>query len=306
MKIATLYHYEGWTQEQIAKKFGVSRPIVSKLLQRAKDQGIVEVYVKDESVHTVNLERQLEEQFSLKEAVVVPTLTADFERMTNVVGQAGAHYLSKKIKEIKHLGVSWGTTVAELVKEFPYILKEDIQVVPLEGGMGRKRAEIHANQLAYELAKKMNGTCSYLYAPAIVENQELKERLMHMEDIEAVLEEGKSVEMALIGIGTPYKQSTLETVGYLQKTEVERLKQSGVVGEMGFRFFDRNGKAIDGVLEKAYIGLTLEEIKKINEVIVVAAGVHKVESILAALHAGYIDVLIIDDQTANGLIREAK
>ena len=44
--------------------------------------------------------------------------------------------------------------------------------------MGIKEVKIHANQLANELAKKINGTCTNLYAPAIVETNELKELLM--------------------------------------------------------------------------------------------------------------------------------
>ncbi|GAA5415751.1 deoxyribonucleoside regulator [Paraliobacillus ryukyuensis] len=304
VKIATLYHYEDWTQEQIAKKFGISRPIVSKLLHRAKDQGMVEVYIKNENVHTVNLERKLEEHFHLREAVVVPSPAPNLERVTNAVGRAGAHYLSKKIKSINSLGISWGNTLAELVKEFPYVIKDDIQVVPLEGGMGRKRADIHANQLAYELAKKMNGTCSYLYAPAIVETKELKDRLMQMSDINDVIEEGKQVDTALISLGTPYQHSTLQSVGYLQEQDVEQLKEAGVVGEIGFRFYDRNGTPIHHSLEKEYIGVALEDIKKIDEVIGIVAGSHKVESVLAALKEGYVNVLVIDDQTASKLISE--
>lgn len=36
VKIANLYYNDGWTQEQIAKKLGVSRPVISKSLQKAR------------------------------------------------------------------------------------------------------------------------------------------------------------------------------------------------------------------------------------------------------------------------------
>ncbi|GAA3316633.1 hypothetical protein GCM10020331_013190 [Ectobacillus funiculus] len=47
-----------------------------------------------------------------------------------------------------------GLTLSELVKEYPFEHREEINVVPLVGGIGTKHIEIHANQLAYELAKK--------------------------------------------------------------------------------------------------------------------------------------------------------
>jgi DNA-binding transcriptional regulator LsrR (DeoR family) len=302
VKVATLYYMEGWTQEQIAKKIGVSRPIISKLLQKAKDEGIVEFFIKDESAHTVELEQKLVNHYGLKDAVVVPTVGLTPDMVKRAVGRAGAYYLSKNIKNVKRLGISWGTTLAELVKEYPYVRREDMKIIPLEGGMGRKYVEIHANQLAYELAKKMNCTCSYLYAPAIVDTEELKERLLAMQDIEAVLEEGRNVDMAVIGIGNPHKSSTLKMIGYLEDEDVNYLRKLGAVGDIGFRFFDENGNAIADSFNNKVIGISLEDLKQIKEVVAVVEGTHKLESIKGALNGGIIDVLIIDEQTAAAII----
>lgn len=302
VKIATLYYTEGWTQEQIAKKIGVSRPIVSKMIQKAKEAGIIEIYIKDESIHTVELEQKLEKYFNLKDAVVVPSVGLTPDLVKSAVGRAGAYYLSKNLKNVKRLGISWGTTLAELVKEFPYVRNEDIHIVPLEGGMGRKYVEIHANQLAYELAKKLNCTCSYLYAPAIVETEELKERLLAMQDIEAVLEEGRNVDIAVIGIGNPHRSSTLRKLGYLSDENLNYLRKLGVVGDIGFRFFDDFGNVIIDSFTNKVIGVTLTELKKINQVIAVVEGIHKLESIKAALNGGFINVLIIDEQTAAAIV----
>lgn len=60
VKVATLYYFEGLTQAEIAKKVGVSRPLISKLLNKARENGIVEIYIRDENAHTVELENRLE------------------------------------------------------------------------------------------------------------------------------------------------------------------------------------------------------------------------------------------------------
>jgi DNA-binding transcriptional regulator LsrR (DeoR family) len=222
------------------------------------------------------------------------------------VGQAGAYYLSKYLKKrnVNQLGISWGSTLAELVKEYPFERKEQMSIVPLVGGMGTKHVEIHANQLAYELAKKMSCTCSYLYAPAIVETKELKERLVSMREISSVLEEGKKVDVALIGLGNPYKGS-MRKLGYLKDNDLKQLRKLGVVGDIGSRFFDESGVVVNHPLNDKVIALPLEQLKKVKEVIGVVEGTHKVESTQAALKANYLDVLIIDEQTALALL-EAK
>ncbi|GAA4712251.1 sugar-binding transcriptional regulator [Brevibacillus fulvus] len=304
VKTANLYYMDGWTQEQIAKKMGVSRPVISKLLQKAKELGIVEVYIKDESVHTVELEQKLEKKFGLKDAVVVSTVGYTPEMVKQAVGQASAHYLSKNMKQVKKLGISWGSTLAELVRQYPYERREDLKVIPLVGGMGTQNVEIHANQLAYELAKKMKCKCSYLYAPAIVETVELKEHLVAMRDIADVLEEGKEVDVALVGIGSPYKGSTMRAIGYLQEEDLQHLRKMQAIGDICSRFFDEQGQPVKHPINDKVIGLTLEDLKEIETVIGVVEGSHKLESVHAVLQGNYLDVLVIDELTASALVEE--
>ncbi|MFJ7724869.1 sugar-binding transcriptional regulator [Neobacillus sp. NPDC097160] len=299
-----MYYNDGWTQAEIANKLGVSRPVISKLLQKAKDEGIVNIYIKDETVRTVELEQQLEKYFGLQDAIVVPNNSISSELAKRAVGLAGANYISRNMKSVKSIGISWGTTLAHLVQEYPYEHREDIKVVPLEGGMGVRSVEIHANQLANDLARKMSGTCTYLYAPAIVETEELKLRLMAMQDIEMVLESGRNVDVAVISIGNPFKESTLMYVGYLSETDLNHLGEIGVVGDIGYRFFDKSGNSVQNPLGSKIIGITLEELKNIDKVIAVVEGEHKAESVLGALRGELIDVLIIDEQMAVGILKK--
>lgn len=304
VKVSNMYYNDGWTQAQIAQKLGVSRPVISKLLQRAKDEGIVKVYIKDESVHTVELEQHLERLFGLVEAVVVPNNGLTGEMAKREVGQAGANYISNNMKDVKSIGISWGETLANLVQEYPFERREEVTVVPLEGGMGVKQVQIHANHLANELAKKLHGTCTYLYAPAIVETEELKERLLAMQDIQTVLESGRNVDIALVGIGNPFADSTLMKLGYLQETDLSNLRGVGTVGDIGYRFFDGNGQQVHDMLNRKVIGVSMDDFKNINKVIAVVEGEHKVESILGALRGKFIDVLITDELTAGAILKK--
>lgn len=299
VKVATLYYFEGLTQAEIAKKVGVSRPLISKLLNKARENGIVEIYIRDENAHTVELENRLEKKYGLKEAIVVPSAGRDAEMVKQSLGKAASFYVSKNMKGVKRLGISWGLTLAKFVQEYPYEQHQQLKIIPLVGGMGTKLVEIHSNLLAYQLAQKMNTTCSYLYAPAMVENAELKKRLIESEDIASVLEEGRNVDMAVVGIGNPFEQSTMTTMDYLKDESLISLKKAGAVGDIGSRFYDQAGKQIDHPLNDLVIGLDIDEYKRIPEVICIVEGAHKAESIKAALKGGYFDVLIIDDTTAS-------
>ncbi|KYG70951.1 sugar-binding transcriptional regulator [Planococcus maritimus] len=298
VKVATLYYFEGLTQAEIAKKIGVSRPLISKLLNKAKEHGIVEIYIRDENAHTVELEHQLERKYGLKEAIVIPTAGRNSDMIKHSLGKAASFYVSKNIEGAKKLGISWGSTLEKFVQEYPYEQHQQLKIIPLVGGMGSKLVEIHSNLLAYQLAQKMNATCSYLYAPAMVESEELKKRLIQSEDIALVLEEGRNVDMAVVGLGTPFEESTMTTMEYLKDENLKSLKDAGAVGDIGSRFYDHEGKQIAHPLNDLVIGLDIEEYKRIPEVIGIVEGVHKAESIKAALKGGFLDVLVIDDTLA--------
>lgn len=46
VRIAQLYYQEEKTQSEIAKIYGVSRPLVSRMLREAKELGIVEIRIR--------------------------------------------------------------------------------------------------------------------------------------------------------------------------------------------------------------------------------------------------------------------
>jgi DNA-binding transcriptional regulator LsrR (DeoR family) len=303
IKVAKLYYFEELTQAEIAKKIGVSRPIISKMLQKAKQSGIVEITIHDDTFDAVELEQRIEAAFGIDEALIVPTQGLTEEMLLPAVGKYCAAYLGKSLREVKRVGIGWGTTLFHLINEYPYENRGDISVIPLVGGMGTKRVELHSNHLAYELAKKIGGNSESLYAPAIVETVELKEQLVAVPNIASVLAQGNQVDVALVGIGTPYHASTMGEIGYLKEADIDTLRRSGVVGDINSRFIKADGTPADHPTNEKVIGTDLSELKKIPKVIGVAIGLHKAESILAVLRGGYVDVLITDEATATAIVR---
>lgn len=304
VRIAKQYYFEGLTQAEIARRYDVSRPIISNALNKAKKEGIVNIHIKDETVLTVELEERLENEFGLKEAIVIANPNYESDMLLRMLGMTAASYISKNLKDSDiNLGISWGSTLYSLVEAYPYERRENIHIVPIIGGMGHNLVHLHSNQLANRLAQKMNTSCSFLYAPAMVANDELRERLMQTKEISHVLQQGRKVDVAVVGIGGPFKESTLMKMGYLEEEDLASLRKSGAVGNLGSNFFDQNGEEINQPLNNQFIGLPLREIRSIPEVIGVAGGLNKVDSMKAALKGGYLDKLITDEVTAHAIFK---
>lgn len=308
LKISRMYYFDELTQAEIAKKVGVSRPIISKGLQKARSEGLVEIIIHDEADQTIDLEQVIVNAFSLDDVIVVPTAEIPAEVAKSAVSKAAAAYALKQLRDasVGKLGISWGTTLSSMVKEWPSESHEHLKVIPLIGGMGSTRIELHSNQLAYELSKKLNCSCESLYAPAIVESENLRELLLQTPTVSDLLEDAKKIDLAIVGIGNPFVDSTMKEIGYIGEEEFKSLKAAGVVGDINSCFICEDGSIAKNTINERVIGVNVEDLKRVEKVIAVVQGIHKVDSILATLRGGYVDALITDEQTASALVQKIK
>jgi len=81
------------------------------------------------------------------------------------------------------------------------------------------------------------------------------------------------------------------------------LKKRGAVGDINLRYFDERGQKVPSGLDSRVIGLTLDEIKKIDHVVGVGGGAEKFKAIGAALAGKLVNVLVTDHRTAQQLLR---
>jgi len=65
---------------------------------------------------------------------------------------------------------------------------------------------------------------------------------------------------------------------------------------------DKDGNPIASNRDPRMMSTTLDELKKLDNVIGTAGGPEKVDSILAALRGGYLNVLITDEDTASAIL----
>lgn len=305
-EVAKLYYYEDLTQDQIGEVLGLSRQKVSRLLRRAKEEGLVQIRVLESEENTKSLENRLRERFGLRDARVATTFTRDTGILLKRIAQAAASYLRSIVEPHTSLGVAYGKTLFAMV---PFLTPKPLpgfQVVQIMGGYGKLKGDVVAVELARALAQNFGGSVVYLLAPAFAKDAETRDVLLQDERISQVLELARRVDIALVGIGGVTSSSTLLDTGDIYPHEVDELLARGAVGNICGNFYDLAGKAVPCQADARRIALTLEDLRKIPRVIGVAGGEGKLAPILGALRGGYIHILITDDITASALLREAE
>src|SRR3990172_1014516 len=242
-KVADLYYMRDMTQQEIAERLGISRPTVCRLLQRSRAEGIVRIDVIPPDGAHHQMERELEERFALREAIVVTAATQ------RALGRAAAEYLDRILKGGEKIGVSWGTTLRAVVDSLrPRSLHPT--VVPPVGGVGQISPGIHANDLAHGIASALGGRVHLLHAPAIVASCAVRQALFSDAGIRLALALARQVDVALVGIGALVRSSTLVRSGYFSAERLAALRRRGAVGDICTRAFTIDGGPVDNALER--------------------------------------------------------
>lgn len=301
IKVCDMFYNQDMTQSFIAKHLGLSRPTISRMLCTAKEKGIVKISIANlYEANYFELERKIENKYNLKEVIVVDTLE-DEQEQKDEAGKATARYLESIITEGAIIGVSMGTTLMHISKYIHSERSTKCMVVPLIGGVGQIGMELHANQIAENLAKAFKGHFMLLHAAAHVSNYEIKEALMQENHIKQVMNLVDNMDIALVGIGTISENSTVVATGYYDDCDLTAMRQEGVVGDICMRFMDIHGDT--SLVEKNanVIGVELKKLRKIPYSIGVATGREKAIAVKGAINGGYINILITDEVCAREL-----
>ena len=298
---AHFYYIEGFTQEETARHLNVSRVMVTRLLKRARETGVVQISLTEPLPVLYDLALGLEKKTGLKVVRVVQT-GASQEETVKAMGEAGAEILESLVKPGCRIGVAWSQTVHSVL---PYIRKPaDVTGVVVNELAGTYLAPDIPYSVSWPLAEKLGVPLESIPLPLLVKNKEARDAMLREETIQKALNNAKQADFVFAGLGEVSGDSSLVKSGYISMDYVDELRERGAVGDLLMNFFDRNGNRVDTTIGPRTISLEWEHIQKLPLIIVMAFGPSKLESIRGALKGGLVQGLITDRKTAEALLSE--
>lgn len=298
VEIAILYYVERLNQNEIADKLKISRSNVSKLLKKCWKEGIIEIQIDKQNSQTLFKASQLKKIYNLEYAVVVPT-EKNYQKTLISVGRKAARYLESILRENISVGISWGTSLYQMVEQLNKKNIPGATVVEIHGGLGARNALVDGNELGRALARKLDSSYYTIHAPLVVRTEELGDLLHKEPNIAETLILAEKVDIAFLGIGTSNpKYSALRRGGYVSDKETKYLYENGAVGMVCGYYYDEMGNLLDLNINKRIMSLSLEKIRKIPMTAGIAAGEQKADAILGALRGKYINTIFTDETAA--------
>ena len=302
--VAEMYYIAGKDQSAIAEEIGVTRSMVSRMLTEARSRGIVEIRI----IRALNAEHELEEEikhrFGVNSVFVVSAYSPEPERLLGNLGRAGASIFKQYLQPGLVVGLAWGTTISATVDAIEPGQVISCRVVQLVGALGARSHVYDGHALVQRLAEKLGGESYFLNAPYQCISSEIARAIMETQGIKEVVELGKQVQTALLGIGTteiPY--SSYYLAGYVGIEQIDRLRNAGAVGDIAGNHFDINGKVFNDEFSSRLVNIRVEDLIKIPVRIGVAGGPGKVKPIIGALRSKLVNILVTDSLTARSILQ---
>jgi DNA-binding transcriptional regulator LsrR (DeoR family) len=306
---ARLYYLQGRSQAEIATQMATSRSNVSRMLTEAQRQGIVEIRINDPAGRVHELEEELSAEFGLRDVRVAHAGLAPGLRIEDQVGTQAARLLLDNLKDSMTVALSWGRALQSMV--YATTAEQEyhrLTLVQLVGGLSSIANEISGQELVRELAVRLGAEYRFLHAPATLESSVSRDALMSEPSIADALAEARRADMAFVGIGIPTHGSSAAIVNSLNlgKAELAEFWAASPVGDLAARYYDAAGQAIHDTVDERVIGISLEDLADIPNVVGVAHGRAKSPGVLGALRGRLIDSLVCDETLARSILSDAR
>nr|WP_207745171.1 sugar-binding domain-containing protein [Clostridium tertium] len=316
--LRTIYYNQPIGRRVLANQLDLGERIVRTEISFLKSQNLIEINtpgmtVTEEGQEVVDklkdfiheikglsdIEENIKSFLGLRDVIIVPGDAEANEIILKELGKATANYLKSIIKDNNIIAITGGNTIKEFVEALPKINNvSNILVVPARGGMGRK-VEIQASTLAASLAKKLNGAYKLLHLPENL-SLELLDTLLKEKEIKEVIDNIHKADILIYGIGDALVMAEKRDVS---EEEFNKLKSLGAVGEAFGCYFNKDSKVVS---ENTSIGININEARKINTHIAVAAGENKVDAIIATMMKNQNAVLITDEAAGRKIVEFIK
>ncbi len=302
---SSMYYLQDIKMETIAGHLHMSRSSVSRLLKDARASGLVEITLRPTPSKAPGVGRYISSTFGVEVSVVPVSDSASVAERLDQVALTTAKMVTGFFDSDMILGVAWGTTLAAIAKQLGTKPTRGSTIVQLNGAANTRTSGVeYVGSLMARFGTAFDATVSLFPVPAFFDYAETRRAMWRERSIARVLEVQTRVDLALFSVGAVAGEvpSHVYSAGYLEKEDIETLEAEGVVGDVCTVFLRADGTYEDLSLNERATGPTPAELRRIPRRVCAVAGDSKVLPLLAALRAGVITHLVIDEQTATRLV----
>jgi DNA-binding transcriptional regulator LsrR (DeoR family) len=297
-----LYYVAGNTQDEIAKKLGVSRQTAQRLVSLAMSERLVKVRLDHPIARCMELSSALRQRYDLHYCEIAPSDPASTSTTLGIAQIAAAEmerWLRRSDPVV--IGIGTGRTMRAVADQLPPMECPRHRLVALVG-----TTKVDGSASFYDVIIRASDTVRAPHypmpLPVITRSAEERELLASLPSVRNILALVEQADATFVGVGVVGENSPLLQDGFITPEENESLRRAGAVGEITGWAFDARGRLVASPLSDRVASAPLRQPTK-RLVIGVAMGASRRAPLRGALLGKLISGLITDESTAEHLLR---
>ncbi|GFZ26862.1 sugar-binding transcriptional regulator [Lactobacillus corticis] len=302
--IANDYYLNDLNLEEITHKYSLSRYLVSKALKDAKDRGVIQISIQTDGFRrNRELEYIFKKNFNLKEVFILRKTDTKMEDQENLVRFA-AMQLQKHIKKSKNVGLTWGTTLLDVINNFQVNNYPDLKFIQLLGitvELGHRK-----DTLVKTAAKKFNAKYEQLPAPLYCLNSTIIQASKKEPIFSHIFKSYPNLDLIISAIGTIESIDENEFMAeYYKPTLFKDIPTDQIAGFIFGRPYTIDGKVFNAIDDHIW-GISQKDILKTPDRFIIEKNRFKAEALLGALRTGFVTGLIINEGIAKRILQKMR
>ena len=301
-RAAWLYYVAGNTQNEIAEKLQVSRPVAQRLVAFAVEKNLIRVRVDHRLADCLALADQLSKRYGLSVCEVVPIDGDTPEELDRKLAVAGAQVMERYLNAERPMivAVSSGRTLKAAVDQIAQIERPQHRLVSMVGAIAQDGSS-NRYDVALHISEKTGGKHFLLPAPLIADSEAERAQWCNHRLYRIVESLSSEADVAFIGIGNIGEHCPLYEDGFLTADEVRELVAGGAVAEMLGLPIDAAGRSVDSPTGRRMTSVRLSS-PPLRPTIGFAGGARKRDAVIAALGGGWLSGLVTDEACARSAL----
>lgn len=296
-EIARQFYLEGRSKVEIGDALGMSRFKVARILEEARELGLVEVTLRLPAFIDADTSAAVAAHTGVRAIVLSPDVRGAEVRAE--LGRLAAALLTERVTDTDTLGLSCSRTVSASCEALSTLAP--CEVVQLTGTLAGRDQDPGSVESVRTAAALGGGRAHPIYAPMLLPDAATARALAGQDSISQVLARIGSVTIAMVAVGG-WASETSTVWESATPAERKEAKAAGAVGEISGRLFDARGRRVATGLEDRVLGVNLEQLRAIPEVIGLAHGGSRAAAVHAVLCGRLIDTLVCDHELAMTLL----
>lgn len=295
VEVAQMYYEQNLTQSEISAKLGVSRPLISRMLNEAKELGIVTIQVHPTLEGSGTLLNQIRNLYNLRGGIIVPDATS--ENSTNqLIASSILDFILNFSPAMANIGIGWGYIIGTFTKAIETAEiqhKLNATAFPLIGNSSVSNRDYHSNEIVRVFAEKTGATPIYLHAPAFLESEQEKRLFEESDSFKKVENAWNEMDTAIVNLG-----NYPSVPDYATATRFgDSLNIKKTAGRMLCYYYDAYGAFIHSDTDFT-IQIPFNKLSYCRNVIAVGSAALQPKALVGALRTGLITHVIVAESVA--------